>query len=89
LLSTWVPFVSMFHLLVYPGTAIYLGLNGYEIAWRNQPYHSLEQMRDREREWVVWGIVLNVVFLLGLLIFLVYLRTFVQEVLEGMQDLGI
>jgi hypothetical protein len=89
LASTCIPFFSLFHVLLYPGTAIYLGLNGYELAWRSQPYHSVEQMRDRQREWVIWGIVLNVLFFLFLVFMLVYMRTMFQTMMDQMGDLGI
>jgi hypothetical protein len=83
------PFVGLFHLALYPAAAIYLGLNGYELAWRHQPYHSVEQLRLREHEWTLWGIAFNAAFVIAVLLFLVYLRTAFQEVVRQLPGLGI
>ncbi len=72
-ISMGVPLLNLLHVLLYPLVGIYLGLNGYQTAWRHQPYHSLEQLRDREREWTVWGFTVVVLALLGFLVlFLVF-----------------
>jgi hypothetical protein len=86
-LSSFLPLVSAFHLLLYPAFAIYLGLNGYETAWRHAPYHSVEQLRDREREWMFWGFIAVIVFLVSVLLFAIYFGTFFMDAmreLEGM-----
>jgi len=36
--------------------AIYLGVKGGELAWRNRPFQSLQQFRDTERVWAWWGV---------------------------------
>ena len=87
-LTALVPFLWLIHLFVYPATAIYLGLNGYELAWKSQPFHSVDQLREREREWTAWGIFLNAVFLLLLGFFLVYVRVLLERALSGLEGLG-
>jgi hypothetical protein len=89
MLSTGVPFFNLLHFAVYPILGIYLGLNGYEQAWRHQPYHSTEQLRLRERDWAIWGFV-AVVLVLGCLVFtaLVF-APFYREALRTVQDMGI
>lgn len=87
ILSSFLPLVSAFHLVLYPAFAVYLGLNGYETAWRNQPYHSVEQLRDREREWMLWGFIGVIVFLGSALLFAIYFGSFFMDAmreLEGM-----
>jgi hypothetical protein len=88
LFSACVPFTWLFHLFLYPMTALYLGLNGFEIAWRSQPAHSIAQLREREREWIWWGAVYNLLLLGTAAVFLVYLRTVIDEVLWNLQGQG-
>ena len=87
LLSAWVPFFGLAHLVFYPAAALYLGLNGYELAWREQPYHSIGQLEERERAWMLWGAALFIVFFVILLIALVYLRFLAGEVDNFIQGL--
>jgi hypothetical protein len=87
ILSACVPFLGLAHLVFYPAAALYLGLNGYELAWREQPYHSIGQLEERERGWRLWGAALFTVFFVLLLLTLIYLRFVAGEVddfLEGL-----
>ncbi len=87
LLSVYIPFVGLFHFLLYPLTGIYLGLNGYELAWKHSPYHSVEQLRDRERAWSWWGlggVILFMGFALILLAFWATLAAALREAIQGL-----
>jgi len=87
LLSACVPFLGLAHLVFYPAAALYLGLNGYELAWREQPYHSVHQLEERERVWMLWGAALFIVLFVMLLLALVYLRFLagqVDDFIEGL-----
>jgi len=87
LLTACVPFLGLAHLVFYPAAALYLGLNGYELAWREQPYHSVHQLEERERVWMFWGAALFIVFFVTLLVALVYLRFLagqVDDFIEGL-----
>jgi hypothetical protein len=87
LLTACVPFLGLAHLVFYPAAALYLGLNGYELAWREQPYHSVHQLEERERVWMFWGAALFIVFFVMLLVALVYLRFLagqVDDFIEGL-----
>jgi hypothetical protein len=86
LLSACVPFFGLAHLVFYPAAAIYLGLNGYELAWREQPYHSIGQLEERERAWMLWGAALFIVLFVILLLALVYLRFLAGLVDNFIQD---
>jgi hypothetical protein len=88
ILTTTVPFVCLLHFLIYPVTAIYLGLNGYEVSWRYRTAHSIEQLRDGEREWIIWGVVCILLILLGTLFFVVYLKAFVSQAWQEMETMG-
>jgi len=81
LLSLGVPFLWPLHLVLLPGLALYLGLNGYEMAWRHQPYHSVEQLKERERTWILWGLVWNILGAGALLVTVFYGVVLVQDVL--------
>jgi hypothetical protein len=81
-LSACVPFLWLAHLIFYPAAAFYLGLNGYEMAWREQPYHSIGQLRDRERIWTLWGAALSVMLLAGFVLALAYLRFLGSELYD-------
>lgn len=88
MLSAGVPFVSFLHLLVYPLTAIYLGLNGYEVAWKSQPYHSVRQLQDKEREWIIWGVLINLMVFVGLVLSMLYLRAFFGQMMQSVEEMG-
>ncbi|HET9234040.1 MAG TPA: hypothetical protein VFP10_07885 [Candidatus Eisenbacteria bacterium] len=86
-LSALVPFLSFIHLLLYPATALYLGYNGYELAWREQPYHSIGQLRERERAWMLWGAALSLVLFIMLFMSLLYLRFLGDQVDQFIEEL--
>ena len=48
-ISMSVPFLGLIHFFLYPATAIYLGLNGYEVSWRYRGYHSMAGLQESER----------------------------------------
>jgi hypothetical protein len=81
LLALGVPFLWPLFLVGIPGLALYLGLRGYEIAWRHQPLHSVEQLVDRERAWVLWGLVWNVLLWGGALLVILYGTAVVEDAL--------
>jgi hypothetical protein len=72
-LTAVVPPLCLLHLVAYPAAAIYLGRNGHEIAWRYQPFRSVEDMTARQGEWVLWGWIFKAFLLLSLVFLVVYL----------------
>ncbi len=48
------------------GVAIYLGLKGNNLAWETGRYTSIEVLKDTERRWTKWAIIL---FFVGLAVF--------------------
>jgi hypothetical protein len=48
--------------------AIFCGAKGNEWAWQNRRWESLQQFRDTQRVWVVWGIVLWALGVVGTII---------------------
>ena len=60
-----VNFIPIIGTLFYFAGAIYLGVKGNELAWKNGHYASVEDFRKRER---VWAIVGAVIFVLGILL---------------------
>jgi hypothetical protein len=57
--KTW---VGLLALVPYVGflAAIYLGIKGRELAWRNKRWESLEHFNQVQRRWSVWGTVIVV-----------------------------
>jgi len=88
MLSLGIPFAGFLHVFLYPAAALYLGFNGYELAWKHQPYHSVEQLREREREWTMWGIFLAVLTFLLVGFGLLYMRVIFEQAMQGIEDLG-
>lgn len=65
--STW---IGLLALLPYIGfiVAIYLGIKGRELAWRNKRWDSLEHFNRVQRSWSKWGLILIVgAMLLGII----------------------
>lgn len=87
MVSVSIPFVSMIHLLLYPLAGIYLGLNGYEMAWKHSPYHSVDQLRDRERVWGWWGVAGVILFMGFILLILAFWATLTASLREALQGL--
>ncbi len=87
--SAYVPFVAFLHLLIYPAAGIWLGLNGYQEAWRHRGYHSVAQLRQEEREWALWGVIGVVLALGGLVVMLLLMAPAFQEAMRTARDMGI
>lgn len=88
LVSTLIPLSWPVHLFLYPATALYLGFNGFDISWRGQPYHSVDQLREREQEWIVWGVIFNLLLLGGVTLMTFYLRAVADSVMGSLQGFG-
>lgn len=64
---TW---IGLLALVPYLGfiAAIYLGVKGRELAWRNKHWDSVEHFNSVQRKWTIWGLILTVgVACLGIL----------------------
>ena len=46
--------------------AIYLGIKGRELAWRNERWDSLEHFNRVQRSWSLWGLVIIGIAVLGI-----------------------
>jgi hypothetical protein len=61
--SVWIA-LAMFVVGIIPfggiALAIYLGLKGNELAWRNRRFESVEQFHAVQNAWKKWGIILFV-----------------------------
>jgi hypothetical protein len=56
-------------LIPYVGflVAVYLGVKGRELAWRNKRWESLEHFNQVQRRWSVWGAIIVIgAFTLGI-----------------------
>jgi hypothetical protein len=65
--KTW---IGLLAILPYVGfiVAIYLGVKGRELAWRNKRWESLEHFNRVQRNWSKWGAIIIVgVALLGII----------------------
>ena len=60
----WAPFnktwIGLLALVPYVGfvVAIYLGVKGRELAWRNKRWDSVEHFNRVQRSWSKWGLIL-------------------------------
>ena len=56
---TW---VGLFCLVPYIGfiPAVYLGVFGRELAWKNKRWESIEHFNRVQRRWSIWGAILIV-----------------------------
>ncbi len=46
--------------------AIYLGVKGRELAWRNKRWDSLEHFNRVQRRWSIWSLVMFLFAMLGI-----------------------
>ena len=63
--KTWIGLLAF---LPYIGiiVAIYLGIKGRELAWRNKRWDSLEHFNRVQRSWSLWGLVIIGIAVLGI-----------------------
>lgn len=64
---TW---IGLLAIIPYIGfiVAIYLGIKGRELAWKNKQWDSLEHFNRVQRKWTIWSLVIIVGFFgLGIL----------------------
>ena len=61
-------YIGLFALTPYVGflVAIYLGVQGRELAWRNKRWESLEHFNRVQRRWSLWGLIVPGMALLGI-----------------------
>jgi hypothetical protein len=54
---TW---IGLLALIPYVGFlfAIYLGIKGRELAWRNKRWESLEHFNQVQKRWSFWGVII-------------------------------
>jgi NADH:ubiquinone oxidoreductase subunit 4 (subunit M) len=64
--KTW---IGLLCLIPYVGfiAAIYLGIKGRELAWRNKRWESLEHFNRVQRKWSMWAIILVLLMVVGIL----------------------
>jgi hypothetical protein len=57
--KTW---IGLLCLVPYVGflMALYLGVRGRELAWRNKRWDSVEQFNQVQKRWSFWGVVIVV-----------------------------
>jgi hypothetical protein len=63
-------YIGLLALIPYIGfiVAIYLGVKGRELAWRNKRWESLEHFNRVQRSWTMWGLIIVVgIALIGVL----------------------
>ncbi len=58
LLAWFVPLIG--HLAVL-GIAIYLGVRGSELAWQTGRYPSIEVLKEAERVWTKWAVIILII----------------------------
>ena len=54
--SAWIGLILC--LLTGPVGPIVQGIKGNEWAWQNRRWESIQQFKDTQRVWVIWGLVL-------------------------------
>ena len=63
-------YIGLLALIPYVGFvfAIYLGLKGRELAWKNKYWESVEHFNAVQRKWTLWGVWLTLLpAILGIL----------------------
>ena len=66
-----VPFLGSLFSLAGLAGAIYQGLHGNEWAWQNRRWDSLQQFKDTQRVWMIWGLILAALGVVGIVISLI------------------
>lgn len=56
-------YIGLLALIPYIGLvfAIYLGIKGRELAWKNKEWESVEHFQRVQKKWSVWGVCLLLV----------------------------
>lgn len=62
LVAMFVPFLGSLALL---GIAIYLGIKGNELAWQTGRYLSFEVLKETEKKWTKWAVI---IFIIGIVL---------------------
>ncbi|WP_444932792.1 hypothetical protein [Microbulbifer sp. JTAC008] len=64
-------YIGLLALIPYIGfiVAIYLGIKGRELAWKNKQWESVEHFNSVQKKWSVWGVCLILIpFALGIVL---------------------
>lgn len=62
LIVAFIPFIGWIGNIII---CVYLGINGSKIAWQSGIYTSLNNFKEAQRKWAIWGFVL---FLISILV---------------------
>lgn len=58
--KTWIGLLSLIPYLGFV-MAIVLGVKGNEWAWQNREWESVEQFKEVQKKWTIWGVIILVV----------------------------
>jgi uncharacterized Tic20 family protein len=74
------PFVGLF-------VAIYMGINGNELAWKNKRWESVEHFKSTQKNWTIAGVIFTIIsFFLGWLGFVTMIyRGFIHGICHFIQ----
>ena len=83
--NVWIALLAF--VVPWPVMNIILALKGNEWAWQNRRFASVQQFRDTQRAWALWGWVLaGVGVLLTLLIILLWVFVIAAAVVTSAQS---
>jgi hypothetical protein len=62
-------YIGLLALIPYVGfiMAIYLGIKGREMAWRNKQWDSVEHFQRVQRKWTMWALIFFGIAFVGIL----------------------
>lgn len=62
-------YIGLLAIVPYVGLifAIYLGIKGRELAWKNKKWDSVEEFNRVQRKWSIWGVCLLIIPILGII----------------------
>lgn len=60
-------FIPVIGTLVDLGLVIYLGIKGNELAWNSGKFASIEQLKETERVWTKWAVI---IFIISIVLFI-------------------
>lgn len=75
LILSFIPCVGFINI----GFAIYLGFKGNELAWKSRPFQSVQQFKDTQRVWAIWGLIVFAAAIVFGIIFFAFIIAILTE----------
>ncbi len=74
-------YIGLLSLIPYAGVimAIILGVKGNDWAWQNRKWESIEQFKEVQKKWTMWGFIILAIYIILLVAVVIPMFTAIRQ----------